>query len=105
MSLMSTCRRNRFSAKLVESLLEFSSDVGGVAMLNIAALQHVDQLAVTQNGNGGRGRRVSRKVAASALGGGNILPGKYADQLLRAAGVLQCHTYCGPHAPGGASAN
>src|ERR1700733_1619879 len=102
---MSTCRRNRLSAKLIESLLEFSSDVGGVAMLDVAALQHVNQFAVAQNGNGGRGRRASGKIAASALGGGNILPGKYADQLLRSAGVLQRHTYRGPHAPGGASAN
>jgi hypothetical protein len=43
--------RGGFGAEFVEDVFQFGGDVRGLAMFDVAALHHVDQLAVAQKRN------------------------------------------------------
>src|SRR6185312_15387737 len=96
---------SRFGAELVECFLQLGGNIHGLAMLDVAALHHVDNLSVAQQGNRGRRWWVSCKIRAGPIGSFLILTGKNTEQLLRPAGVLQRSSDRRPHAPGGASAD
>ena len=63
-------------AMLVEHACEFVGNVGRIPMLNIAPLEHVHELPVTEKRNGRRRRRIAGKVRAGPLCGFHILPGE-----------------------------
>src|SRR5215472_18274574 len=92
----------RIRAEPVEHRLEFRGNIGGFAVLDIAALDHVDELAIAQKCDRGRRRQVSGEIAAGAFGGFPVLTGEYGKHALRTVAVLQGQTDRGTHAPGGA---
>src|SRR6185369_505125 len=96
---------SRFGAELVECFLQLGGNIHGLAMLDVAALHHVDNLSVAQQGNRRRRWWVSCKIRAGPIGSFLILTGKNTEQLLRPAGVLQRSSDRRPHTAGGASAN
>ena len=89
----------------VEGAGEFLGDGGRGGALDGGALHEVDELAVAQDGDGGRAGRIAGEVVAGALGGFGILPGEDGDGLAGGGGVLQGHAHGGTHLAGGASAD
>src|SRR5579863_10240934 len=96
-------RRN--PTKLIKRLLQLRRDVRCLPMLNITALDHMNQLSIAKQRNRRRRRRIPRKIAASAVGGIFVLSGENREQLLWARGILQRDANRRPHAPRRASAN
>ena len=74
-------------------------------MLDVAALEHVNELAIAEDGNRRRRGTASSEIGTSALGGFGILPGKDGVHAVRLSGVLQRHAHGRPHTAGGASTN
>ena len=73
----------------VEGAGQLLGDGWSGGSLDGGALHQVDKLAVTQNGDGGRGGRISGEVATGALGGLGILSGKDGEGVVGFDVVLQ----------------
>ena len=97
--------RYRLGAVGVEGAGEFLGDGGGGGVLDGRALHEVDELAVAEDGDGGRGGGMALEVAAGALGGLAILAGEDGDGLVGLGGVLEGETDAGAHLAGGATAD
>jgi hypothetical protein len=89
----------------VEGAGEFLGNGGGVGGLDGGALHEVDELAVAQDGDGGRAGWVPGEVGAGALGGVAVLAGEDGDGLGGQRAVLQRHAHGGAHLAGGATAD
>jgi len=74
-------------------------------MFDVAALEHVDQLAVAKERDGRRRGVVAGEVGASAIGGFGVLAGEHGEQAVRLGTVLERAADGGTHAAGGASAD
>src|SRR5580693_7847460 len=74
-------------------------------MFNIATLDHMNQLSVAKQRDRRRRRRISRKVAASPVGGFFVLSSEHREHLLGARRILQRNPDSRTHAAGGASAD
>src|SRR5215216_5803997 len=59
----------RLSADLIEGSGQLRRDYLGRARLDIAALHHVDELAVAKNADRGRRWGISREIPSRAVGG------------------------------------
>src|SRR5581483_3627953 len=97
--------RDRTSAELVECFLEFRRDIDSFAMLDVAALHHVDELSFSKQTNRRRGRGISCEIRTGSLGRFAVLTGKDSNGVGRLAGVLHRQADRGTHAPGRAAAN
>ena len=75
-------------AEGVEGAHEFAGDVLRGGLLDDGALHEVDQLAVAQDGDGGRAGRMAFKVAAGALRGFAVLAGKDSDLTIGRVGAI-----------------
>ncbi len=69
-------------AELVERADQFAGDLLRRGLLDHEALHQIDELAVAQDGDGRRGRRIALKIAARALRGFAILPGEDGDLVI-----------------------
>src|SRR5688572_17103564 len=56
------------SAMFLERLRELAGDLGGVAAFDLKTFEHIDELAVFQNGDRRRRWPIASEVAARALG-------------------------------------
>src|SRR5216684_2063949 len=65
---------SRFRAKTIKRGLEIRSNGWSFARFNVAARHQIHELAVTQNPNRRRRRRLPREVAAGTLGSFFLLP-------------------------------
>jgi hypothetical protein len=92
-------------AILVKCSLQVGGDGCGIASLDLVTVHHVDHLALAQNCDRWRRRRISSEISAGTGRCLRILPCKYSCTLRGLSGVLQCQAYCGTHAAGRASAD
>src|SRR5205807_137777 len=72
----------------VESPCQFLGDNRSSRGFDRGALHQVDELAVAQDGDGGRSGRVAGEVAAGLLGGLAVLAGEDSDGLVGLGAVL-----------------
>src|ERR1700722_8176238 len=92
-------------AEFVQRCFQVGGYGWGFAGFDVAARHHVNELAVAQNGDRRWRRRLSREIAAGALGGFEVLPSEHGKCFVRSGGVLQSNADGGTHATRGASAN
>jgi hypothetical protein len=92
-------------AELVEGGLEKLGDLERVAALDIAAVEHVDRLAVLEQRHRRAGRRKLREDRAHARYRCFIGAGEYGSGFRRAHRMLQRHAYRGTGAAGRTAAN
>ena len=90
---------------LVKNSLQLIRDVGGVTMLDVTALHHVDQLPISEQRQRRRGRRISGKVRARAFCRLQILAGKNAERAIGTRRVLQSRPYRRTQPPSSATAD
>jgi hypothetical protein len=87
----------------VERAGEFLSDGRCGRGFDGRALHEIDELAVAEDGDGGRGGRMTLEVAAGALGGFAVLAGEDGNGLIGRGGVLEGEANAGTHLAGGAT--
>ena len=98
--------RGCFGAEFVEGADEFAGDLLGRGLLDDVALHEVDELAVAQDGDGGRAGGIAFEVAAGALRGFAILASEDRDLVIGLmGGVGQRQADAGTHLSRGASAD
>jgi len=98
--------RSRFGAELVEGPDQFAGDLLGGRLFDYKALHQVNQLAVAQDCDGGRGGRIALEIGSSALCGFAVLTGENGDLaigLIWRVGESQPHSR--PHLAGGTAAD
>jgi len=79
---------------LVESSFQFGGDVHRIAVFDVAALKHVDQLPFPEQGERRRGRTITGEIGPGTLGGFNILAREYGEEAIRFCRVLQREPDC-----------
>src|ERR1700743_1885005 len=84
------CLRCSFRAELIEGARKFLCNGLSRVALDDETLHQIHELAVAQNSNRGRSRRIAFKVRAGALGRFTILTSENGDRLIGKSGVLQC---------------
>jgi hypothetical protein len=93
-------------AEFVEGADELAGDLLGSGLLDDETLHEVNQLALAQNGDRGRGGRLAFKVAAGTLGSLAILTGEDGDLVIGLlGGVGEGEAHPGAHLACGASAD
>src|SRR5690606_5396194 len=95
--------RHLARAVLVERLHQILGDLHGVAALDLMALQHEGDLAVLEERDRGRRRRVADDVLAGARRRLDLLPGEDGRHVLGPGLVLERPGHGGTHAPGRAA--
>src|SRR5262249_34884933 len=89
----------------VERLRQLLRDGHRVATLDVAALHHVDELAVAQQRNRRRRGRVASEVLARTIGGLEVEAGEDRRHRVRPREVAQRQRETGPGLAGGAAAD
>src|SRR3977135_3326452 len=93
------------SAEFVECRRERPGDLLRVAVLDLASLEHVQQLAVSKQSDRGRRRRVAGEVAAGTIGGVDVGAREDGRDEIRTVGVTERHGDARTRLAGGAPAN
>src|SRR2546423_1930006 len=73
---------------LLKRVPECSSNFPRAANLDVAALHHVDQLAVAQQSDRGRRGRIPGKMTSHSFSGLTVLSGKDCDHVIRTYALL-----------------
>src|SRR5438270_4041774 len=89
----------------VKSSLQLGGNSWSFSRFNVVALHKVHQLPITEERNRGRGRRISREVAARTLGRFLLLARENGEGPVRLSPILQRHPHRGTHPAGSTSTN
>src|ERR1700739_4606062 len=81
-------------AVLIEHSFQFISNIGCITLLDVTALHHMDELALSKQCERRRGGRISSKIRARPLCRFEILTGKNAQQAIGPRRILQSGPHC-----------